>query len=409
MNRTGIPTLMGFQEGGDVENEQETADTSGIMSTMLDPQDVTQNFALYSSLLNQLAPEPRRLTGYDLASELGKGLLAQQGEKFPSLGRGIGLGFQSFKSLQDEIEEKRRKAKADRDAMAFGLASKSKKNKNLQPLSLYKDDNANIFNAFIVGNELVFKGYDKESGDVLTLNENEFFTRYPTMRPTTDAQIAAGMLTAKEMNKLQGDIKNERDSGGKLQDYLINQKDREVGFKLLADNFVGLFKTTMGQNNLTEDELKKRILDADFQSLLGGFRIETVGPGVMTEYDAQRIVESLGGQPGATQNPTLVASVLRDIFRRKVDRINMLQNQYNEQITLGNFPLKEKYDSYEFNTELFEFKPKFPEGATNKKTNEDGSIEYDLSGKRFKIRTDGIKEELGQGLLDGDIDDIVNL
>ena len=102
MNRTGIPTLMGFQEGGDVDTDQTNTDTSGIISAMLDPQDVTQNFALYSSLLNQLAPEPRRLTGYDLASELGKGLLAQQSEKFPSLGRGIGLGFQSFKSLQDE-------------------------------------------------------------------------------------------------------------------------------------------------------------------------------------------------------------------------------------------------------------------------------------------------------------------
>ena len=48
MNRTGIPTLMGFENGGGVENEQETTDASGIMSTMLDPQDVTQNFALYS-------------------------------------------------------------------------------------------------------------------------------------------------------------------------------------------------------------------------------------------------------------------------------------------------------------------------------------------------------------------------
>ena len=100
------------------------------MSTMLDPQDVTQNFALYSGLLDVLAPEPRRLTGYDLASELGKGLLAQQSGKFPSLGRGIGLGFQSFKSLQDEIDEETRKAKRERDALAFGLASKSKKNKN---------------------------------------------------------------------------------------------------------------------------------------------------------------------------------------------------------------------------------------------------------------------------------------
>ena len=96
MSRTGLSSLMGYQEGGAVENEQETADTSGIIGAMLDPEDVTQNFALYSGLLNQLAPEPRRLTGYDLASELGKGLLAQQSEKLPSLGRGVGSRLSVF-------------------------------------------------------------------------------------------------------------------------------------------------------------------------------------------------------------------------------------------------------------------------------------------------------------------------
>ena len=407
MNRAGLKSLMGYENGGGVDSATDTS--SGLGSLGLDPVDVIQNFQLYSSIMDAVSPPPRRLTGYDLASSIGAGLLAQPSQqKIPSVGIGVGLGFQQFKKLQDEIDEQARKDATTKTMTAFGLASKSKTKPTLKSLSLYKDANANVANSFIVGDTLIYKGYDKAKGEVYTLNEEDFFNRFPTMRPTTESQLGAGMLAAKDMNKLELDIKSERDSGGKLQDYLLNQKDREVGFKLLADNFVGLIKTAMGTNNLTEDELKKRILDADFQSLLGGFRIETVGPGVMTEYDAQRIVESLGGQPGALQNPVLVANVLRDIFQRKVERINILQNQFNEQITQGNYPQKSKYEPYAFNEDLFKFEPKFPEGATNKKTNDDGSIEYDLGGKRFKIRTDGIKEELGEGLFDSDIDDIVN-
>jgi len=407
MNRAGLKSLMGYENGGGVDSATDTS--SGLGSLSLDPVDVIQNFKLYSSIMDAVSPPPRRLTGFDLASSIGAGLLAQPSQqKIPSVGIGVGLGFQQFKKLQDEIDEQARKDATTKTMTAFGLASKSKTKPTLKSLSLYKDANANVANSFIVGDTLIYKGYDKAKGEVYTLNEEDFFSRFPTMRPTTESQLGAGMLKAGEMNKLQTDIQAEIDSGGKLEDYLLNQKDREVGFKILADNFVGLIKTVMGTNNLTEDEMRKAILDADFQSLLGGFRIETVGPGVMTEYDAQRIVKSLGGEPGALQNPVLVASVLRDVFERKVDRINMFQNQYNEQITLGNYPLREKYEPYVINKDLFKFEPKFPEGATNKKTNDDGSIEYDLGGKRFKIRTDGIKEELGEGLFDSDIDDIVN-
>jgi Sec-independent protein translocase protein TatA len=306
MNRAGLKSLMGYDNGGGVDSATDTG--SGLGSLSLDPVDVIQNFKLYSSIMDAVSPPPRRLTGYDLASSIGAGLLGQPlQEKIPSTARGVGLGFQMFKKLQDEIDEQARKDATTKTMTAFGLASKSKTKPTLKSLSLYKDANANVANSFIVGDTLIFKGYDKAKGEVYSLNEEDFFNRYPTMRPTTEAQLGAGMLKAGEMNKLQTDIQAEIDSGGKLEDYLLNQKDREVGFKILADNFVGLIKTVMGTNNLTEDEMRKAILDADFQSLLGGFRIETVGPGVMTEYDAQRIVKSLGGEPGALQNPVLVA------------------------------------------------------------------------------------------------------
>lgn len=406
ISRTGLSSLMGYQEGGAVENEQETADTSGIIGAMLDPEDVTQNFALYSGLLNQLAPEPRRLTGYDLASELGKGLLAQQSEKLPSLGRGVGLGFQSFKSLQDEIDEERRKVKRERDTLAFGLASKSKSPQSGKVLSVYKNDDGKVYQAILVGTQMLFKGEGE------SLNETEFFEKFKgtNMRPTTGGELAKGVLDATAFYKLQDKVFDEKQSVEKLETYLADQKKRTndgtIGFKLLADDFVGQFKTAMGKLNLTESELAKQMLDGQFQSLLGGFRIETVGPGVMTEYDAQRIISALGGEPGALQNPLRVAKILRNVLSRKVQRVNHEIDKYNDQISKGAYPNFEKEQKVTFNADLFVFEPKFPEGSINQKTNNDGSIEYELGGKKYRIRTDGILEELGSAGADDSIIDL---
>ena len=106
MNRAGLKSLMGYQAGGDPSDEN--------TGTPLLPSGIAENFAVYRTLLEQISPPPRQLTGYDLISSLGKGLLQQQKEKLPSMGRGIGLGFQEFKALQDAINEETRKTKLTR-------------------------------------------------------------------------------------------------------------------------------------------------------------------------------------------------------------------------------------------------------------------------------------------------------
>ena len=164
----------------------------------------------------------------------------------------------------------------------------------------------------------------------------------------------------------------------------------------------------MGKFNLTEAELAKQMLDGQFQSLLGGFRIETVGPGVMTEYDAQRIISALGGEPGALQNPLRVAKILRNVLSRKVSRVNNEIAKYNDQISKGAYPNFEIEPKVTFNNDLFVFEPKFPEGSINQKTNDDGSIEYEKGGQRYRIRTDGILEELGSVEADDSILDLTS-
>ena len=116
----GISSLMGYQDGGDVENISgiealNDPEVQKLIQKMLQEQDkgdsTSMQFKQYSDMLSQITPPRPRATGYDLASSLGKGLLAQQSEKFPSIGRGVGLGFQEFSKLQKEIDEENRKGR----------------------------------------------------------------------------------------------------------------------------------------------------------------------------------------------------------------------------------------------------------------------------------------------------------
>ena len=75
MNRTGIPTLMGFNNGGDVENEQDVTDTGGISSFLNSPSVRNElarqmRFQNIRQTLDSISPPIRQMTGYDLASEL---------------------------------------------------------------------------------------------------------------------------------------------------------------------------------------------------------------------------------------------------------------------------------------------------------------------------------------------------
>ena len=115
MNRAGLKSLMGYENGGGVTNEEQTTDTnqnitlgqegiSALLLQALNPSniDVGEKAQEYQGMLSGALTPPRRASFYDLASDIGAGLLLQPSqEKMPSIGRGIGLGFQSFKKELD--------------------------------------------------------------------------------------------------------------------------------------------------------------------------------------------------------------------------------------------------------------------------------------------------------------------
>ena len=149
ISRMGISTLMGYANGGDInEDTNISPDALKIIQQMIESDDnqndMSFQFKQYSDLLSGMQPPRPPATGFDLASSLGKGKLAEQASKFPSLGRGLGLGFQDFNKLQKEIEDENRKAKQARDLTAFGLVTKKKSDPSAKIGALWKDPDGNF-------------------------------------------------------------------------------------------------------------------------------------------------------------------------------------------------------------------------------------------------------------------------
>jgi hypothetical protein len=143
-------------------------------------------------------------------------------------------------------------------------------------------------------------------------------------RPTTPS--AGGPLPAGQFNKLLQDLDTERSSLGKLDRYFSTLQDTNVGFARLADQISANAKTFLGQP-LNSQELSRQVAQGQLQGLLGLFRTDIVGPGAMTEYDAQRVLQALGGDVNALQNPQVVERLLRDMYESKKRTVNTLQRQ----------------------------------------------------------------------------------
>jgi Sec-independent protein translocase protein TatA len=276
-----------------------------------------------------ISPPPRQMTGYDLASEVGKGLLAQQGEKFPSIGRGVGLGFQSFKQLSDEIREKSRTQKQERDLLAFGMAYKEKDSSRPTGQYVY-DTKDGIYREYATDDGIQFLGAKGR------LTNEEFTTMYPDAELTDKSDIAGKLPEYSFVQGLKDKIFEDEKGINLLENYFQTvdgafdeEKGGGMGLNFVAVAFSRNVKTILGNKNLSPAEIDQYLASGMLQSLLGAMRKEVVGGGVMTEQDAKRVIQALGGNINAMTNPTLVAAALRRLYTEKYNSYSKAVDDYN--------------------------------------------------------------------------------
>ena len=144
--------------------------------------------------------------------------------------------------------------------------------------------------------------------------------------PTVKSALSGERLSGNQMVKLAGEVRQSENSLRKLQKYLGTQGGTNQGFQRLGDTFLTRLKTFFG-GDLDADELNLAIANGQMQAILGGLRVATVGPGVMTEQDAERVVAAIGGRPDALQNPAVMGQLIRDAFEFQY---NLYEQQYDD-------------------------------------------------------------------------------
>ena len=143
--------------------------------------------------------------------------------------------------------------------------------------------------------------------------------------PVTDATFAKTIPNFAQFTKNFDELNTDRASMRRLSEYMSTVNNTNEGLLRLADQFSASAKTLLGGflkrafdiddfTTLSKTELSNRLAQGKMQGLIGRFRIETVGGGVMTEQDALRIIANLGGDVNLLQNKEIVAQQLASLY-----------------------------------------------------------------------------------------------
>lgn len=100
------------------------------------------------------------------------------------------------------------------------------------------------------------------------------------------------------------------------------------GISRMTERVDEVYRTLIGRG-LTDAQIQRAIVTGDGQALIGMTREDTVGPGVMTEADAVRVMMALGGDFSSLMaNPSALVARLEVVHHNTSTRYEQLYNQY---------------------------------------------------------------------------------
>ncbi len=203
------------------------------------------------------------------------------------------------------------------------------KNKpDIQNKGVYRDKSGNIIGEV---------NYDKSTGQFFQFDPNgqRQILDMKELTPVTDATFAKTIPSYDKFVDLSEELQSDVGSMRQLEKYMTAINNTNEGFARLADDLSASAKTLLGSYigadyaKLSPEELNLRISRGLQQGLIGRFRIETVGGGVMTEQDALRIIQNLGGDVTLLQNKEVVAKQIKNLFDAKKSSFDRKKKQYD--------------------------------------------------------------------------------
>mgnify|MGYP003125870063 CR=1 FL=1 len=164
-------------------------------------------------------------------------------------------------------------------------------------------------------------------------NADEFTKFLEGNKIITTQQLSAelGETSIKRYNLVK-DVRNIRETElgiRKLDDYIVALDKSPQGVDRFALKMKAFVKQLATNNNLTEGEVMLQLANGKLQGLLGSSRLEVLGGGVMTEYDAQRVIQYLGGDVDSFQSIQKVKMAMQKLLEEKKSRYNIDLESYN--------------------------------------------------------------------------------
>jgi hypothetical protein len=166
--------------------------------------------------------------------------------------------------------------------------------------------------------------------------KNKLVPLPPGSRPTTPS--TGGYLSPKDFLAKRNELLQEQQALQRLNAYGKSVGGMPTGIRNWAASVTAKFRTMLGSKELNPAEFARMTGEGQLQALLGLFRTDVVGPGVMTEFDAQRVLQALGGNVGALQNPQVVERLLSDLYADKMQRTQLLEMEINRNAPVFNAP-----------------------------------------------------------------------
>lgn len=158
--------------------------------------------------------------------------------------------------------------------------------------------------------------------------------------PITASGLHKAIPSHAEFRKLKSDLTNAEVGLRSMDRYINSVGNANVGFQRLADNWSAGIKTLFGQG-LNPSEIAAKMANGQLQGLLGASKLAVVGSGVLTETDALRVIERLGGDAGALSNPQIVRKALGEIYSDKF-------REYQDSVLYHNAAINDYYGSKGF-------------------------------------------------------------
>lgn len=257
---------------------------------------------------------------------IGAGLLS--GEDFQE---GLALAGQNLLGMRQGQLEDEREDELRKEDMAFDMMMQDRRlaasqaarasNVRFQPVGSVRDGDGNIVDGV---------SYDPTTAQYFTYRDGERVV-IEGARPLNRSSAAGDRLvTASQIGEIRSSL---TEASGTLRaiDRVMEQLDTATyGIPGFIDDMQGNIRTLSGRLGLTPEQLARRVANGEIQGLIGSARTEVVGPGVMTEQDALRVLAALGGDLSSiTTNPDVMRERLGILWENTNRRYQRELEQYN--------------------------------------------------------------------------------